>query len=335
MTAGGGGGPVLVTGASGFVGRWVALALAERGYAVRLLLREPSRLPAELVGMEVACGDLTDPGSLRIALVGCRSVVHCAADYRLALGPGEFREMVRVNVGGTQSLLQAAAMAGVERLVHCSTVGTLHFTRSGEVRTELDRAASAAELAGPYKRTKWAAERLALDFPGPPDVVVVQPSTPLGAGDRRPTPTGAVIRDFLGGRIPAVVDTGLNLVDVEAVGRGHVLALERGRPGRSYILGDRNWTLAQLLSEVAQLAGVRAPRWRVPIALGYAAATASELQGRLLRRAPTIPLTAVKMASRPMFVSSERARSELGWDPGDLQRSLRLAVTELGPAEGR
>lgn len=323
---------MLVTGATGFVGRAVALALLERGHLPRLLVRDRSRLPPELAGMEAAEGDLTAPATLAAALEGCRAVIHCAADYRLALGPGDSSEMIRVNVGGTLALLEAAGAAGVERLVHCSTVGTLHFLRSGAVRTEEDTAASAAELAGPYKRSKWAAERLALAFRGPPEVVVVQPSTPVGGGDRRPTPTGAVIRDFLQGRIPAVVDTGLNLVDVEAVGRGHVLALERGRPGRSYILGDRNWTLSRLLAEVASRAGVAAPRWRVPLALGYAASAVSELRARFRGREPTIPLTAVRMASRPMFVSSERARRELGWDQGDLERALSQAVAELAPS---
>ncbi|MDA8395090.1 MAG: NAD-dependent epimerase/dehydratase family protein [Candidatus Dormibacteraeota bacterium] len=322
---------VLVTGASGFVGRWVASALALAGYQPRLLLRSMARLPPQLGGMEVAPGDLTCPTTLPPALEGCWGVVHCAADYRLALGPGDVRRMLEVNVGGTASLLQAAARAGVARFVHCSTVGTLHFSRAGELRSELDLARDASDLPGAYKRSKWAAQKLVEGFPGPMQVVVVQPSTPVGVGDRRPTPTGAIIRDFLGGRIPAATDTGLNLVDVRAVGTGHVLALEGGRPGRSYILGDQNWTMSRLLCELARLAGRPVPRFRIPIWMGFAAAVVSEGSAAVRHRAPGIPLTAVRMAARPMYVTAERARSELGWTPGDLQEALRQAVAELGP----
>ena len=330
----GAGRSVLVTGASGFVGRWVASALAEAGYHPRLLLRSAQRLPPQLAGMEVVLGDLTAPALLPAAVAGCWGVVHCAADYRLALGPGDQRRMVEVNVGGTSSLLRAAAGAGVRRLVHCSTVGTLHFSRSGAVRSELDLARDASQLPGPYKRTKWAAQLLAQGCPGPLEVVVVQPSTPVGPGDLRPTPTGAVIRDYLAGRIPAAVATGLNLVDVRAVGRGHVLALEAGRPGRAYILGDQNWTMARLLSEVARRTGRRSPRGRIPLWVGFAAAAASEGAAAVRHRAPGLPWTAVRMAARPMFVTSERARAELDWEPGDLGEALQLAVAEQAPRRG-
>lgn len=319
---------VLVTGASGFVGRWVALALGQAGYRPRLLVRSPARVPPQLRGMEVALGDLTAPASLPPALEGCWGVVHCAADYRLALGPGDLQRMLEVNVGGTASLLREASRAGVSRFVHCSSVGTLHFSRAGEVRCELDLAGDASELPGAYKRSKWAAQRLVEEYQGPMQVVVVQPSTPVGPGDTRPTPTGAIIRDFLSGRIPAATDTGLNLVDVRAVGRGHVLALERGRPGRSYILGDQNWTMSRLLQELARLAGRRPPRFRIPLWVGFAAAACSEASAAARRRAPGIPLTAVRMAARPMYVTAERARSELGWTPGDLNEALRQAVAE-------
>ena len=320
---------VLVTGASGFVGRWVAAALELAGYQPRLLMRPLARVPPQLGGMEVAQGDLTAPETLPTALEGCWGVVHCAADYRLALGPGDLHRMLEVNVGGTAALLQAASRAGVARFVHCSTVGTLHFSRTGEVRSELDLARDASDLPGAYKRSKWAAQKLAQGFSGTMQVVVVQPSTPVGAGDSRPTPTGAIIRDFLLGRIPAATDTGLNLVDVRGVGTGHVLALERGKPGRSYILGDENWTMSRLLNELARLAGRPAPRFRIPIWAGFAAAAISEGSAAVRRRAPGIPLTAVRMAARPMYVTAERARSELGWRPGDLNEALRQAVAEL------
>lgn len=330
MSAGAAVGPVLVTGATGFVGAAVARALRESGYRIRLLVRDPSRLPGDLSNEESQPGDLAAGSDLEPAVRGCWGVVHCAADYRLALPPGAAGDMIRTNVGGTRGLLEAADAAGVRRLVHCSTVGTLHFNRSGRVCSESDTASSAHLLPGPYKRSKWAAEGLALGFAGTLQVVVVQPSTPVGAGDRRPTPTGAIVRDFLAGRIPAVVNTGLNLVDVEAVARGHVLALERGAPGRSYILGDRNWTLVHLLTEVARRAGHPPPSWRVPLPLAYGAAVSSELMARLRGRPPTIPLTSVRMAAHPMWVTSARARQELDWDPGDLGRALDDAVRELG-----
>ena len=330
-TAAAGSGPVLVTGASGFVGGAVVRALLAQGYRVRVLLRRPAAV-APRSGVEVAAGDVTDRASLERAMLACPAVIHCAADYRLALLPAEVDRMILVNVGGTRNILAAARATGVGRVVHCSTVGTLGFDRRGSVCTEADLAPSSASLVGPYKRSKWAAERLALGFGGGgPEVVVVQPSTPVGRGDSRPTPTGATIRDFLAGRIPAVIPTGLNLVDVEAVGRGHVLALERGVPGRSYILGDRNLTLSQLLGEVARLAGRRPPAWRIPRLAAYAAALTSEAAGRWRQHPPGIPLTSVRMAAHPMYVDASRARQELGWSPGDLDRALGEAVAELRP----
>ncbi|MGH7666580.1 MAG: NAD-dependent epimerase/dehydratase family protein [Candidatus Dormibacteria bacterium] len=323
--------PVLLTGASGFVGAAVLHELRRSGYPVRALVRRPERLSAA-EGVEPWVGDITDLAAVTAAASGCRVVIHCAADYRLSLRPCEVGRMIAVNVGGTANVLAACGRAGVRRLVHCSTVGTLAFQRSGRVCTEVDTASSPALLAGPYKRTKWAAERLVLERPPQGlEVVVVQPSTPVGRGDLRPTPTGQTIWDFLSGRIPAVVDTGLNLVAVEAVGRGHVLAMERGEPGRSYILGDRNLTLRRLLTTVAEIAGVAPPRWRVPLALAYATALASESAGRIRRQAPAISLTSVRMAAHAMYVSSERARTELGWEPGDLTEALRQAVAELAP----
>ncbi|MGA8206674.1 MAG: NAD-dependent epimerase/dehydratase family protein [Candidatus Dormiibacterota bacterium] len=326
-------GPVLLTGASGFVGAAVMRALLTAGYEVRALVRSPASFQP-LPGVTICPGDITDLTSTVAAASGCDSVIHCAADYRLSLRPADTALMIAVNVGGTANVLKAAQASGVKRLVHCSTVGTLAFQRTGKVCTEEDRAPSPATLAGPYKRSKWAAEGLVLGrFAAGLEVVVVQPSTPVGSGDRRPTPTGQTIRDFLMGRIPAVVDTGLNLVAVEAVARGHLLALERGQPGRSYILGDRNLTLRQVLSQVAEIAKVPPPRWRVPLGLAMAAAFSSEAWSRLQDRPPAISLTSVRMAAHPMYVDSSRAREELGWDPGDLDEALRVSVGELGPAK--
>lgn len=320
----------MVTGATGFVGAAVVRALLERGHEVRALVRRESRV-AVPAPAEVYLGDLGDRESVARATTGCEAVVHCAADYRLAIRGRDVPDMIRTNVGGTANVLWASRVGGVRRVVHCSTVGTLAFDRSGRVCTEEDRAPTAAHLPGPYKRSKWAAEQLALHW-REPEVVVVQPSTPVGSGDWRPTPTGATIRDFLAGRIPAVVRTGLNLVDVEAVGRGHVLALERGVAGRSYILGDRNLDLAGFLALVAQAAHVPPPRWRLPIGAAYLAAAASEGRARLRRAAPEIPMTSVRMAAHPMWVDAGRARAELGWDPGDLERAVGDAVREQGGA---
>ncbi|MGH7641847.1 MAG: NAD-dependent epimerase/dehydratase family protein [Candidatus Dormibacteria bacterium] len=328
-------GPVLLTGASGFIGAAVMRQLLSAGYEVRAVVRRPGEFHPP-PGVETCPGDLTDPGSLMAAARGCGAAIHCAADYRLSLRPADTNAMIASNVGGTANVLGAARRAGIRRLVYCSTVGTLAFPRSGSWCREGDVARSPSELPGMYKRSKWAAERLAIDgADGDLEVVVVQPSTPVGSGDHRPTPTGQTIRDFLRGRIPAVVETGLNLVAVEAVGRGHVLALERGRTGRSYILGDRNLTLRELLTQVARLAGVAPPRWRVPLAAAYAAALASESLGRLGRQPPAISLTSVRMAAHPMYVDSGRSQKELGWQPGDLDEALRQAVLELGSPRRR
>ncbi len=327
-------GPVLLTGATGFVGRAVLRALSQRGYPVRALARDPGRLPAA-PGLTVVGGGLLDPSAVLAAARGCAAAIHCAADYRLALRPVEIEAMIATNVGGTVAVLAAARQAGLRRVVHCSTVGVLAFTAAGRVCDESDVAQDPGRLAGPYKRSKWAAERLALAAAGPDlEVVVVNPSTPVGAGDMRPTPTGQVIADFLGGRIPATVATGLNVVDVEAVGRGHVDALERGVSGRSYILGGRNCTLAQLLGWAAAAAGRRPPRWRLPYAAALAAAGASEAWARWRDRPPAIALTAVRMARHPMYVTAARARSELGWDPGDVEAAVTAAVRWFGAGGG-
>ncbi|HVA22527.1 MAG TPA: NAD-dependent epimerase/dehydratase family protein [Candidatus Micrarchaeia archaeon] len=325
-------GTIMLTGASGFVGGAVLRALLARGYAVQALVRDRERI-APHEGVRVHQGQLADADLVQAACRGCTAVIHCAADYRLALARGDTERMIAANVGGTWQVVDAARRAGAGRVVHCSTVGVLAFTRGGRVVDETMVAGDPSTLPGPYKRSKWAAEQLALAA-ADVEVVAVLPSTPVGAGDVRPTPTGAVIRDFLRGRIPATVATGLNCVDVEAVGRGHVDALERGRPGRRYILGDRNLWMAELLRRVGWAGGRRPPRWRLPLALAYAVAGASQAVGRCRGEPPAVPLTAVRMAAHPMFVDAARARAELGWDPGDLDRALADAAAWFagGPA---
>jgi dihydroflavonol-4-reductase len=303
---------VLVTGATGFIGAHVAAALAERGYAVRALVRPGSALPAHLGGIEVAAGDVRERAGVAAAVAGCWGVVHVAARY--AFWEREPDEPFRTNVEGTRIVLEEAVRAGAERIVHTSTVGTLRFPQ-GRPATEDDRGGP-ADMVGPYKRTKWEAERIArrMGAAGAP-IVIVQPTAPIGPGDAKPTPTGQVIVDFLRHRLPAYVDTGLNLVHVADVAEGHALALERGQPGGAYLLGQRegNLTLAGLLSMLAQMTGLRAPRVRVPVNLAVAMAHLDGLvEGRVLGREPRIPLEGARMARKHMWADPARAITELG-----------------------
>lgn len=283
---------VYVSGATGFVGGHVARELAEGGADVR----------AERV-------DLLDPDGLARVVAGCEAVVHVAALYSYD-APAELME--RVNVEGTRALLEAAARAGARRFVHCSTAGTCGPV-PGREATEDDSPPS-WELAVPYKRTKLEAERLALAA----NAVVVNPTTPVGEGDRRPTPTGRMIAGVATGRIPGfVATTGLNVVDVRDVARGHALALERGEPGERYLLGGVNLALADLFAAVARLAGRPPPRLRVPYPL-------AEVAGRL----GIANRDEVRLARLPMYFSSDRARSRLGYEPGPVEPALARAVAE-------
>jgi dihydroflavonol-4-reductase len=273
----------LVTGASGFIGWHVARRLLERGCKVRALVRPGSKVRE--LDVEVAPGDLRDPDSLDRAVQGCGVVFHIAADYRLwAKDPGE---LYRSNVEGTRNLLSAARHVGVERVVYTSTVGCIGIPEHG-LGTE-DTEVSLEDMTGAYKRSKFQAEQVALDFArsGLP-VVIVNPTAPIGDHDFRPTPTGKIVVDYLKGAMPAFVDTGLNLVDVRDTAEGHLQALERGRPGERYILGSENLTLQQILGRLAAVSGGHAPRWRIPYAVAYAAGVAStgwaNLTGRPARR---------------------------------------------------
>lgn len=315
----------LVTGASGFLGSHVARLLTERGERVRVLLRPTSQTRLlEGVAVERVSGDLRDPSSLGNALAGVNTVYHVAADYRLwARDP---REIYESNVQGTRNLLDAARRAEVGKFVYTSTVGTIAVSRDGALPDE-STITSVEEMIGDYKRSKWLAELEARQAAaaGLP-VVIVNPTTPVGPGDAKPTPTGRIIVDFLNGRMPAYVDTGLNFVPVEDAAAGHLLAAERGRVGERYILGGANLTLKQALEILSQVSGRPAPRMRVPYVLALGAAYADAALSRLIGREPRIPLEGVRMARHSMFVSTEKARTELGFSAGPIAAAFERAV---------
>lgn len=315
----------LVTGATGFLGSHVARALAGRGEDVRVLVRSSSDLRAlEGFAAERCTGDLRDRASLDRAVQGVNRVFHVAADYRLwARDPKEIHES---NVTGTQNLLDAARREGVEKFVYTSTVATVAVPRHGALPNE-ETQSSTGEMIGHYKRSKFEAEKCALRAAqaGQP-VVIVNPTTPVGPGDWKPTPTGKIIVDFLNGRMPGYVDTGLNFVSVEDCAWGHLLAAERGRAGERYILGGRNLTLKQMLDMLSSASGRPAPRWKFPYALAYVAGCFDTGVSRLLGREPQIPLEGVRMARHKMFVDSSKAERELGFAPGPLEAAFARAV---------
>ena len=315
----------LVTGASGFLGSHVARLLAERGERVRVLLRPTSQTGLlEGLAVERVSGDLRDPSSLGNGLAGVKTVYHVAADYRLwARDP---REIYESNVQGTRNLLEAARRAEVGKFVYTSTVGTIAVPRDGKLPDE-GTITSIEEMIGDYKRSKWLAEQEARQAAtaGLP-VVIVNPTTPVGPGDAKPTPTGRIIVDFLNGRMPAYVDTGLNFVPVEDAAAGHLLAAECGRIGERYILGGANLTLKQALEILSQVSGRPAPRMRVPHLLALGAAYADAALSRLVGREPHIPLEGVRMARHSMFVSTEKARTELGFSAGPIAAAFERAV---------
>jgi dihydroflavonol-4-reductase len=315
----------LVTGATGFLGSHVARLLSERGDSVRLLVRSSSSLGlVEALPAERVVGDLRDPASLDRAVAGVDTVFHVAADYRLwARNP---REIYESNVTGTRNLLDAARRAGVSRFVYTSTVATIAVPRGSALPDERTMT-SLGDMIGGYKRSKWLAEQEAMraSTNGLP-VVIVNPTTPVGPGDAKPTPTGRVIVDFLNGRMPAYVDTGLNFVAVEDAAAGHLLAAERGHDGERYILGGENLTLKQELDLLSRVSGRPAPRVRLPHAVALAAGYADAAMSRLLGREPQIPLEGVRMARHSMFVATDKAHRELGFAPGPVALALERAV---------
>ena len=313
--------PVLVTGASGFVGWQVARLLRERGYRVRALARPSSSIPE--LDIERATGDLRDPASLERAVAGCGVVFHVAADYRLwSKDPAE---MYRSNVDGTRNILSAAKAAGVERFVYTSTVGCIGVPAGGIGDEE--QPVSLQQMAGPYKRSKYLAEQVALEFAadGFP-VVIVNPTAPMGDHDFKPTPTGQIVLDFLSGAMPAYIDTGLNVVNVRDVAMGHLLACEKGKVGERYILGSENLTLSQILEELAQITGMRAPTVKLPYFAAYTAGMITTAWAHLTGVPPRVPLEAVRMAKTKMWVSHEKASRELGYSPSSAECALKDAA---------
>ncbi len=303
--------PALVTGATGFLGANVVRALLAHGERVRVLVRaESDRTNVEGLPVEHAAGDLRDPEAVREAVRGCRRVFHVAADYRFwAKDP---RELYASNVGGTTNVLEACEREGVERVVYTSTVGTIGLSALPAPCDETTPIAP-GQLTSHYKRSKHAAEDVALGYAsrGLP-VVVVNPSAPVGAWDVKPTPTGQILVDFARGRMPAFVDTGLNIVHARDVAEGHWLAAEKGRVGERYILGNANLTLAEILGELAALTGRRAPRVRLPYAVAWTAGAAcTAVSNWITRRPPAVALEAVRMSRRRMFFDARKAVREL------------------------
>jgi dihydroflavonol-4-reductase len=316
----------LVTGASGFVGSAVARALIRSGYRVRALVRPSSpRINLNGVDLQIVEGDMRDSSAAAAAAKGARYVFHVAADYRLwAPYP---HAIIRNNIEGTQALMSAAQAAGVERIVYTSSVATLRL-REGGLPADESGALSADEAIGAYKRSKVAAERLVEDLVARHRLpaVIVNPSTPIGPRDVRPTPTGRLIVEAACGRMPAFVDTGLNLVHVDDVAAGHVAALKRGTIGERYILGGENLTLAELLGKIAELMGGRPPRLRLPRALVYPLAVAAEGIARVTQREPFVTLDGLRMAKYKMFFTSTKAERELGYTWRPVDEALRDAV---------
>ena len=315
-----------LTGATGFLGSHVARVLSAQGAELRLLVRTTSNLNnLEGLNAETATGDLRDPASIDKAMSGCDTVFHVAADYRLWARDPE--QMYRSNVEGTRAILESARKNGVRRVVHTSSVATMGFTRNGDPADE-DSPVALADMIGHYKRSKFMAEQIALEAGrSGMDVVVVNPTTPVGEQDIKPTPTGRIILDFLKRKFPAYVDTGLNLVDVTECARGHVAALERGKSGERYILGGENLTLKQILDKLGAITGLSSPSVKLPYFFAFAAAAVDEtITGRILHREPRATIDAVRMGRKKMFASSAKSERDLGWKLVPAENALRRAV---------
>ncbi len=319
-----------VTGATGFLGSHVARVLAEQGAELRLLVRSSSDL-RNLDGVpgERVTGDLLEPESFRAALSGCEAVFHVAADYRLWIP--DPKKMYRANVEGTRALLRMAREQGVKRVVHTSSVATMGFTSHGDAVDE-DTPVSLEGMIGHYKRSKFLSERVAFEAAQDGrsagyDVVIVNPTTPVGERDIKPTPSGRIIVDFLKRKFPAYVETGLNLVDATECARGHVVAFEKGRSGERYILGGENLTLKQILDQLAELTGLPSPKVKLPYFFAMATGVVDELvTGRLLGREPRATIDAVRMGKKKMWVLSAKAERELGWQILPVKNALGRAV---------
>jgi len=340
---------VFLTGATGFLGSHVARALAAEGAELRLLVRPASDLRniADLDAERVP-GDLRDSASIEKAISGCETVFHVAADYRLWVRDPQ--EMYRSNVEGTRALLASAKRQGVRRVVYTSSVATMGFGTNGhsKANTELhsdetargpanqrpigltneDSPVSVRDMIGHYKRSKFMAEQVAFEAAtSGQDVVIVNPTTPIGERDVKPTPTGRIVLDFLKRRFPVYVETGLNLVDATECARGHIQALEKGRSGERYILGGENLTLKQILDRLAAITGLKSPTVKLPYVFALATGVVDEVvTGRLMKREPRATIDAVRMGRKMMFVSSAKAEKELGWRVVPVDGALRRSV---------
>jgi dihydroflavonol-4-reductase len=315
-----------VTGATGFLGSHVARVLADQGADLRLLVRPTSNLKnLDGLSAETAVGDLRDPASLEKAMAGCEVVFHVAADYRLWLR--DPAEMYRSNVEGTRAILEAARKNAVRSVVYTSSVATIGFTGNGRPADE-DSPVSLADMIGHYKRSKFMAERLALEAGrAGMRVVTVNPTTPVGEQDIKPTPTGRIVVDFLKRKFPAYVETGLNLVDVRECARGHIAALEKGKSGERYILGAENLTLKQILDKLGAISGLPSPTVKLPYFVAYLAGAVDEtVSGRILGREPRATVETVRMGKKKMWASSAKAERELGWKIIPAEDALRRAV---------
>jgi dihydroflavonol-4-reductase len=315
-----------VTGATGFLGSHVARVLSEQGADLRLLVRSSSNLKnLEGVKAEIANGDLREGASLEKSMSGCDTVFHVAADYRLWVR--DPNEMYRTNVGGTRALLEAARKNGIQRVVYTSSVATIGFRTDGQAADE-DSPVSLADMIGHYKRSKFMAEQIAMEAGRRGmQVVTVNPTTPMGERDVKPTPTGRIVVDFLKRKFPAYVETGLNLVDVRECALGHIAGLEKGRAGERYILGGEDLTLKQILDKLGQITGLPSPRIKLPYLVAFAAGVVDEaVTGLLLRREPRATVDTVRMGKKKMFASSAKAERELGWKLVPVDDALRRAV---------
>jgi dihydroflavonol-4-reductase len=317
---------VFLTGATGFVGHHVAKALAAEGAELRMLVRKTSNLEnLEGIAGDTQLGDLGRPESFAPALSGCDAVVHVAADYRLWIRDPD--AMYRANVEGTRELLRLAREARVPRVVYTSSVATMNFRTDGIVINE-DTPVSIADMVGHYKRSKFMAEREAIAAAEDgQQVIILNPTTPIGPNDAKPTPTGRIFVDFLNRKFPAYMDTGLNLVDVTEVARAHVAALTRGTPGRRYILGGENLTLKQILDKMSAITGIPSPTVEIPFAVAATYAFFEEwITGRIRRKEPRATLEEVRMGRKKMFASSARAQQELGFRIVPVYQAMRAAI---------
>ena len=317
---------VFLTGSTGFIGSHVARAYAEQNVELRLLTRKTSSLAAiESIPAQIVVGDLSQPESLRSAIRGCDALVHVAADYRLWVRDPQ--QMFAANVEGTRDLLRIAREEGVPKVVYTSSVATMGFKADGTIVNE-ETPVALSDMIGHYKRSKFLGEQEAIKAAkAGQHVMILNPTTPIGPGDAKPTPTGRIIVDFLNKKFPAYVDTGLNLVDVSEVARMHVVALDRGTPGERYILGGENLTLKQILDRMSAITGLPSPTMKVPHGVAMTFAFFDEtITGKIRGKEPRATVEAVRMGKKMMFASSAKAERELGFQVLPIYPALRAAI---------